>query len=66
MEERVQSGDDGRAVQVRLGQSLFTAIERWRGSQRPVVPSRSQAIRELVQKSLTDDDSAAGRKGVNR
>jgi hypothetical protein len=46
-----------KAVQVRFSQSLFSAIESWRREQE-TIPSRPQAIRELIQRSLADTDSA--------
>jgi hypothetical protein len=60
MEERVQTGDGPRAVQVRFTQNLFSAVEGWRRRQ-PVIPSRPQAIRELIALSLADADLAAQR-----
>ena len=43
----------GIPVQVRLQKSLFDALERWRGKQ-GIIPSRPEAIRELVRKSLVE------------
>ena len=43
----------GTPVQVRLQKSLFDALERWRGKQ-GIIPSRPEAIRELVRKSLVE------------
>jgi hypothetical protein len=47
---------DGRAIQIRLHESLFAAIEEWRRCQ-PIIPSRPQAIRELIRKYLAKNDS---------
>ena len=58
MQERVQG--DGRAVQVRFGQDLFSAVESWRRRQL-IIPSRPAAIRELIRISLAADDSAPSR-----
>ena len=55
---------DGRAIQLRLKENLFLAVERWRGEQL-VVPSRSEAIRELIRQSL-HKGAAAPRKGADR
>jgi len=43
----------GIPVQVRLQRNLFDALERWRGQQ-GIIPSRPEAIRELVRKSLVE------------
>jgi hypothetical protein len=59
MEERVQAGDGTQAVQVRFQDGLFAAIEDWR-RQQAVIPSRPQAIRELIQSALS------GRVGVGQ
>jgi metal-responsive CopG/Arc/MetJ family transcriptional regulator len=48
------------AIQVRFGQNLFAAIEGWRRKQE-TIPSRPEAIRELVRQSLADTDLAAQR-----
>jgi len=47
-------------VQVRLQKNLFDAIESWRRKQE-IIPTRPEAIRELIRKSLADGDSAARR-----
>jgi hypothetical protein len=66
MQGRIQAGDgtqagDGiKAVQVRFHGGLFEAIESWRRQQR-IIPSRPQAIRELIALSLAATDSAAQR-----
>lgn len=63
MQEQESAQAGIRAIQVRFGQNLFLAIEGWR-RQQPVIPSRPQAIRDLIRKSLADTSSAAQR-GVN-
>jgi hypothetical protein len=45
------SGDGSKGVHVRLAAPQLAALERWRGRQL-VIPSRPQAIRELIRKSL--------------
>ena len=52
MDERVPHE---RTVQVRVGENLFSALESWRRG-RIEIPTRSQAIRELLQKSLAESD----------
>jgi hypothetical protein len=42
----------GTPVQVRLHQKLLEAIEDWRRNQQSI-PSRPEAIRRLLQQSLT-------------
>jgi hypothetical protein len=39
-------------VGLRLEPDLFQAIEEWRREQRPVIPGRTDAIRELVRAGL--------------
>jgi hypothetical protein len=46
----------GTPVQVRLQRNLFDALERWRGQQ-GIIPSRPEAIRELMRKSLVESGS---------
>jgi hypothetical protein len=52
----IRVGDGIKAVQVRFHGGLFEAIESWRRRQR-IIPSRPAAIRELLRKSLADDDA---------
>jgi hypothetical protein len=67
MQGRLQAGDgirvgDGiKAVQVRFHGGLFQAIESWRRQQR-IIPSRPQAIRELIALSLAATDLAVRRE----
>jgi metal-responsive CopG/Arc/MetJ family transcriptional regulator len=60
MQGRMQTGDGTKAVQVRLREGLFSALEEWRREQKSI-PSRSEAIRTLVQRSLADPDLAVSR-----
>jgi hypothetical protein len=47
-------GDNTKAVQIRLHEDLFVALEGWRRKQE-TIPSRPQAIRELIALSLNTD-----------
>lgn len=47
----------GTPVQVRLHQKLLEAIEDWRRNQQSI-PSRPEAIRRLLQQSLTPEPFA--------
>jgi hypothetical protein len=50
--------DENRcAVFVRLRGSLFGRFEDWRRSQ-PVIPSRSEALRFLIERALTTSSTA--------
>jgi hypothetical protein len=51
-----------RPVQVRLPVTLFDAIENWRRSQ-PYIPTRPEAIRQLVQKSLPAANDGSPARG---
>ena len=44
-------------VQVRLSATLFEAVENWRRGQGQI-PSRPEAIRRLLQKSLPANDAS--------
>jgi hypothetical protein len=46
----------GTPVQVRLKKSLFDAIETWRRKQK-TIPSRPEAIRRLLCRSLVESGS---------
>jgi hypothetical protein len=46
------------AVQVRLEGSLYRALENWRRS-RPKIPARSEALRELLERALTEHQTGA-------
>jgi hypothetical protein len=50
---RNRFGAGARSVQIRFKQNLFTALETWR-RQQETIPSRPEAIRTLIWKSLTD------------
>jgi hypothetical protein len=49
-------------VQVRLSSTLFEAVENWRRGQGQI-PSRPEAIRRLVQKSLPTANDASPARG---
>jgi hypothetical protein len=49
-------------VQVRLEKTLFDAIEGWRRKQEKI-PSRPQAIRDLLQRAICHDVREAGDDG---
>jgi len=51
------SNDSGAAVFVRLRGSLYERLENWRRSQ-PTIPSRSDALRSLIEQALTASDGA--------
>jgi hypothetical protein len=44
------------AVQVRLQGPLYQALEDWRRS-RPKIPSRAVALRELLERALSEQQS---------
>jgi metal-responsive CopG/Arc/MetJ family transcriptional regulator len=46
------------AVQVRLEGALYQALENWR-RQRPKIPARSEALRELLERALAQDATRA-------
>jgi len=48
----------GTPIQVRMDESLLTALEEWRRSQK-MIPSRPAAIRRLVARALSDMTVAA-------
>jgi hypothetical protein len=49
--------ENGGAVFVRLRGSLYNRLEDWRRSQ-PKIPSRSDALRSLIERALAASDSA--------
>jgi hypothetical protein len=53
MQGQPQSADATKAIQVRLRKNLLFAIESWRRKQE-IIPSRPEAIRRLLCKSLVD------------
>jgi hypothetical protein len=65
MQEQANKHSLVPAVSGPFREGLFAAIEQWRGRQ-PIIPSRPDAIRQLIQKSLADDGSAQVRKGADR
>jgi hypothetical protein len=48
---------DSAAIQVRIEGPFFTLIENWRRSQSKI-PSRADALRELVMRGLQAEQSA--------
>jgi hypothetical protein len=49
---------DGTAIHLRLRGALFEGLENWRRSQAKI-PSRSEALRSLLQQALTTTGSVA-------
>jgi hypothetical protein len=56
---RESSNDTGGDGQVRLTGPIFLSVENWRRSQSKI-PSRSEAIRQLLEKALGQSQKAAG------
>jgi metal-responsive CopG/Arc/MetJ family transcriptional regulator len=54
--------EHGLPVQVRLQKNLFDALEDWRRRQAKI-PSRPQAIRDLLQRAICQDVAEAGDDG---
>ena len=54
MQTTITPAPHGKPVQVRLHQQLFDAIESWRRGQE-AIPSRPEAIRQLLLRSLIVD-----------
>jgi metal-responsive CopG/Arc/MetJ family transcriptional regulator len=46
------------AVQVRLSGPLYQRLEDWRRS-RPKIPARSEALRELLERALAEQQAGA-------
>jgi hypothetical protein len=63
MEAKMQGieshSEHGTPVQVRLRKNLFDALEGWRRKQAKI-PSRPQAIRDLLQRAICQDVAEAG------
>jgi hypothetical protein len=57
-----QSSQHGTPVQVRLHRDLFEAVESWRRGQESI-PSRPEAIRRLLHKSLLTAKNASPTRG---
>jgi hypothetical protein len=55
------SGDRERlvSVQARLRSPLFEEIEAWRRAQRPKIPPRTDALRELLRRGLDAEQRPA-------
>jgi hypothetical protein len=53
-----QHKQKGGAVFVRLRGSVFDLLEDWRRSQ-AVIPSRSEAVRSLIERALPASDGAS-------
>jgi len=58
MQGHTQAVDAAKAIQVRLRRSLFDAVEGWR-RQQATIPSRPEAIRRLLSKSLIESTGPA-------
>jgi hypothetical protein len=53
--------ESGAAVQLRLKGNTFVLIENWRRSQ-PKIPSRSEAVRQLLERALNQADMQVERR----
>jgi hypothetical protein len=58
MSDDSSAGGKLTAVQVRMRQPLLEAIENWRRAQ-PTIPSRSMALRELLERGLEQQDAVS-------
>jgi hypothetical protein len=54
-----------RAFQIRASEEFMRRIDEWR-RQQPDIPSRAEAVRQLVEKAIEADKAAADQKRGSR